>query len=200
MKLSGKKPDWAAQSPDLNPFKHLWDKLERRLWARSAPSLWCGGKPSKKNGGCRSSIPMYWGGLRGIRFSTVCYVLVSTHLYIAVSLLASSRTTKQAIKKKKRWHAVTKLTVPQMAPSSERSAQSTLPLQILSGVRHAEVSLAQGYLGGLHTADSQDSSSERSSQSMSPSHTQLFVIHLPAGIETYRQRDIWCSETFKTKN
>lgn len=93
-------------------------------------------------------------------------------------------------KKKERWHAVTKQTVPQMAPSSERSAQSTLPLQILSGVRHAEVSLAQGYFGGLHTADSQDSSSERSSQSMSPSHTQLFVIHLPAGIETYRQRGI----------
>lgn len=70
--------------------------------------------------------------------------------------------------------------LPQRAPSSERSAQSTLPLQILSGVRHAEESLAQGYLGGLQTAVSQDSSSERSSQSMSPSHTQLFVMHLPA--------------------
>lgn len=66
-----------------------------------------------------------------------------------------------------------------MAPSSERSAQSTLPLQILSGVRQTLLLFAQGYLGGLHTADSQDSSSERSSQSMSPSHTQLFVIHLP---------------------
>lgn len=71
--------------------------------------------------------------------------------------------------------------LPQMGPSSERSAQSTLPLQILSGVRHTEVSLAQGYLGGLQTAVSQDSSSERSSQSMSPSHTQLFVMHLPLG-------------------
>lgn len=68
---------------------------------------------------------------------------------------------------------------PQMGPSSERSAQSTLPLQILSGVRQTEVSLAQGYLGGLQAADSHDSSSEWSSQSMSPSHTQLFVMHLP---------------------
>lgn len=73
-----------------------------------------------------------------------------------------------------------------MGPSSERSAQSTLLLQILSGVRHTEVSLAQGYLGGLQTADSQDSSSERSSQSMSPSHTQLFVIHLPVENEMWR--------------
>lgn len=73
-----------------------------------------------------------------------------------------------------------------MGPSSERSAQSTLPLQILSGVRQTEVSLAQGYLGGLQTADSQDSSSERSSQSMSPSHTQLFVIHLPVESEMGR--------------
>lgn len=70
-----------------------------------------------------------------------------------------------------------------MGPSSERSAQSTLPLQILSGVRQTEESLAHGYLGGLHAADSHDSSSERSSQSMSPSHTQLFVMHLPAGAE-----------------
>lgn len=77
-----------------------------------------------------------------------------------------------------------------MGPSSERSAQSTLPLQILSGVRQTEVLLAQGYLGGLQTADSQDSSSERSSQSMSPSHTQLFVIHLPREHEKHSLKQI----------
>ena len=26
--------DWAAQSPDLNPIKHLWDELELRLQPR----------------------------------------------------------------------------------------------------------------------------------------------------------------------
>lgn len=83
--------------------------------------------------------------------------------------------------------------LPQMGPSSERSAQSTLPLQILSGVRHTEVSLAQGYLGGLQTAVSQDSSSERSSQSMSPSHTQLFVMHLP--VESRAQKIFYFKQT-----
>lgn len=82
--------------------------------------------------------------------------------------------------------------IPQTGPSSERSGQSTLPLQILSGVRQTEVSLAQGYLGGLQTADSQDSSSERSSQSMSPSHTQLFVIHFPAQYEMSRWLHLQC--------
>lgn len=87
--------------------------------------------------------------------------------------------------------------LPQMGPSSERSAQSTLLLQILSGVRHTEVSLAQGYLGGLQTAVSQDSSSERSSQSMSPSHTQLFVIHLPVESSVVRMRDFKRAFTYK---
>jgi transposase len=29
-----KELDWPAQSPDLNPIKHIWDELDRRLRAR----------------------------------------------------------------------------------------------------------------------------------------------------------------------
>ena len=65
--------DWPAQSPDLNPIKHLCDELEHRLRAKpnrpkSVPDLtntlvaeWkqvpaavptSSGKPSQKSGGC----------------------------------------------------------------------------------------------------------------------------------------------------
>lgn len=121
-------------------------------------------------------------------------VLVSTYfgnvVYLRrIHILASCRITKLNKQTKREIKYTDKTNIPQMGPSSERSAQSTLPLQILSGVRQTEVSLAQGYLGGLQTADSQDSSSERSSQSMSPSHTQLFVIHLPGENEMRKLAD-----------
>lgn len=44
-----------------------------------------------------------------------------------------------------------------------------------------DVSLAQGCVGGSHMDDLHDSSSERSSQSLSPSQTQLLLMHFPKG-------------------
>jgi hypothetical protein len=76
VEIGVEEPDWPAQIPDLNPIKHLWDELERRLRARPnrptpAPNLtnalvaeWkqvpavmfqYRGKPSQKSGGCYSS-------------------------------------------------------------------------------------------------------------------------------------------------
>lgn len=69
--------------------------------------------------------------------------------------------------------------VPQKGPSSDWSAQSLLPSQIFSGGKQEEVSLAQGCPGGLQMASLHASSSERSSQSLSPSHTQLLLMHFP---------------------
>ena len=34
VKIGVEELDWPAQSPDLNPIKNLWDKLECRLRAR----------------------------------------------------------------------------------------------------------------------------------------------------------------------
>lgn len=70
---------------------------------------------------------------------------------------------------------------PQNGPSSDWSAQSLLPSQIWWGCRQVDVSLAQGCVGGLHIDEAHDSSSERSSQSLSPSQTQLLLMHFPGG-------------------
>lgn len=65
---------------------------------------------------------------------------------------------------------------PQSSPSSEPSPQSSEPSQSFSGGRQMEVLLAQVWEGGLHTSDSQFSSSELSSQSLSPSQTQALLM------------------------
>lgn len=70
---------------------------------------------------------------------------------------------------------------PQSSPSSEPSLQSSLPSHSLSGGRQTEVLLAQGCEGGLQTRDSQFSSSELSSQSLSPSHTHALLMHRAEG-------------------
>lgn len=67
--------------------------------------------------------------------------------------------------------------LPQSSPSSEPSAQSSLPSHSLSGGRQTEVLLAQGWEGGLQARASQFSSSELSSQSLSPSHTHALLMH-----------------------
>lgn len=69
---------------------------------------------------------------------------------------------------------------PQSSPSSEPSPQSSEPSQSFSGGRQMEVLLAQVWEGGLHTSDSQFSSSELSSQSLSPSQTQALLMQRAA--------------------
>lgn len=71
--------------------------------------------------------------------------------------------------------------LPQSSPSSEPSAQSSLPSHSLSGGRQTEVLLAQGWEGGLQARASQFSSSELSSQSLSPSHTHALLMHRAEG-------------------
>lgn len=68
---------------------------------------------------------------------------------------------------------------PQNRPSSDWSAQSLLPSQIWWGCRQVDVSLAHGCVGGLHMDEVHESSSELSSQSLSPSQTQLLLMHFP---------------------
>lgn len=70
---------------------------------------------------------------------------------------------------------------PHSSPSSEPSPQSSEPSQSFSGGRQMEVLLAQVCEGGLHTRDSQFSSSELSSQSLSPSQTQALLMHRADG-------------------
>lgn len=78
--------------------------------------------------------------------------------------------------------------LPQSSPSSEPSPQSSLPSHSLSGGRQTEVLLAQGWEGGLQARASQFSSSELSSQSLSPSHTQALLMHRAEG-PTWEQNE-----------
>lgn len=80
---------------------------------------------------------------------------------------------------------------PQSSPSSEPSPQSSEPSQSFSGGRQMEVLLAQVCEGGLHTRDSQFSSSELSSQSLSPSQTQALLMHRADG-EGAQQKQKGC--------
>lgn len=77
---------------------------------------------------------------------------------------------------------------PQSSPSSEPSPQSSEPSQSFSGGRQMEVLLAQVCEGGLHTRDSQFSSSELSSQSLSPSQTHALLMHRADGEGVGRER------------
>ena len=60
--------------------------------------------------------------------------------------------------------------------SSEPSGQSSVPSQSFSAGRQMVDSLAHIWWESLHTSASQLSSSELSSQSLSPSHTQALLI------------------------
>lgn len=65
--------------------------------------------------------------------------------------------------------------------SSEPSGQSSVPSQSFSAGRQMVESLAHTWWESLHTSASQLSSSELSSQSLSPSHTQALLIQRATG-------------------